>query len=326
MSDMNDMLVEPFRRLIADIATPESLRAVEAGGDTKAIWEEVERSGFVDALVPEDKGGAGLALPDIFPLVTATGEFALPVPFAETVAARALLAARGAQAPEGAAIVFAPSPGLVPLATAASHALVPRGDQLALIPVVVTGADPFGAGGGTIDRDCEALLTVDAGGVDLSLFAAGLAAAKMAGAMVRILEMSLTYVGERQQFGRPLSKFQAIQHQMAVMAELVIAVQVAARIGMSGAHFDRLRVATAKYRASEASHQVCAIAHAVHGAIGVTEEYDLQVHTRRVKQWQLAFGTESHWAGIIGQERLRQREGTSADFIRHHLQDGELQP
>jgi acyl-CoA dehydrogenase len=139
--------------------------------------------------------------------------------------------------------------------------------------------------------------------------------------MTRLLDMSVRYADERQQFGRSLGKFQAIQHQLAVMAEHVASANVAARIGMSGACFDDLRVAVAKARTSEAAHQVCAIAHAVHGAIGVTEEYDLQLYTRRLKQWQLAFGTESFWAKRLGEARLAAPPGTSVDFVRHNLQE-----
>jgi acyl-CoA dehydrogenase len=133
----------------------------------------------------------------------------------------------------------------------------------------------------------------------------------------------LRYAAERKQFGRPLGDFQAIQHQLAVMAEQVVSAQVAARIGMSGTDFDPLRVATAKARTSEASHQVCAIAHAVHGAIGATEEYDLQLYTRRLKQWQIAFGTESYWARQLGAARLHAVESSTVDFLRLHLADGE---
>ena len=155
------------------------------------------------------------------------------------------------------------------------------------------------------------------------LFRSGLTAAKMAGAMVRLLDMSVRHANEREQFGRPLGKFQAIQQQLAVMSEQVVSARVAARIGMTGTCFDPLRVAMAKARVSEASHQVVAIAHAVHGAIGVTEEFDLQLLTRRLKQGQLAFGSERFWAARLGRARLASGPQTSADFVRTCLKDKE---
>ncbi|MFM9936174.1 MAG: acyl-CoA dehydrogenase family protein [Novosphingobium sp.] len=321
MSELDALLTEPFRRLLADIAPAETVRAAERMRGVPPMWQDIIASGFLDALVPAEMGGAGLALQDVFPLVAATGEQALPVPFAETMVARALLAASGVALPGDAVVVLAPPSAVIPLAAAATHALVQKGDMIVLVALDDVGTDPFGAGGGMVAADAPEVLSIAAGSVDLSVFAAGLVAAKMAGAMVRLLDMSVRYANERVQFGRPLGKFQAIQQQLAVMAEQAVSAQVAARIGMSGAHFDPIRVAMAKARASEASHIVVAIAHAVHGAIGVTEEYDLQLLTRRLKQWQLAFGSESHWASRLGTARLAASVPSSADFIRQSLAD-----
>lgn len=325
MSDMEDILVEPFRRMLADVADVQAVRAAERSANVAAIWEAIDASGYLNALLPEDQGGAGLSLVDTFALVAETGAASLPVPFGETMVARALLAARGAAAPADAIIVLAPPSPIVPLARVATHALVPDGDRIALKTVGDVGDDPLRALGGVIAPGGETVLSVAADGADLIVLAAGIVAAKMAGAMRRLLDMSLRFAEERQQFGRSLGKFQAIQHQLAVMAEQVVSAQTAANIGMSGRHFDPLRVALAKCRTSEASHEVCDIAHAVHGAIGATEEYDLQLLTRRLKQWQLAFGSESYWAAKIGAARILQRDGTSADFVRDHLQAGEIQ-
>ena len=323
MNTMNNELVEPFRRMLEDISTPAAIRAAEAKSGVPPMWQDLVESGFLDALLPEDKGGAGLTLSDVFPLVAATGEYGLPAPFAETMLARAIIAERGGEAPADAAIILAPAQGTVPLAGAATHALVKRGQELALLPINGGKEDPFHAGGGEIDTKAKPVLTVAMGNTELLSAAAGLVAAKMAGAMVRIMEMTTRYAEERQQFGRSLSKFQVIQHHLAVLAEQVASSNVAARIGMSGTTFDPLRVAVAKTRTSEASHQVCAIAHAVHGAIGATEEYDLQLFTRRLKQWQLTFGSESYWATRLGEARLAAPAGTSADFVRLNLQEKE---
>jgi len=323
MSDIKDMFLEPFHQMLASIATPKAVRAAETICGLSPMWAEIESSGFLDALVPEEDGGAGLSLADIFPLIAATGEFSLPVPFAETVVARGLLALKGVSPPNGAAIVLGPLSATVPLAKAATHALVERNDRLVLIVNSGDREDPFGAGGGQISDNGEAVLSVERGSVDLMLCAAGLTSAKMAGMMARLLTMTVRYAGERHQFGRSLSKFQAIQHQLAVMAEQVVSAHVAARIGMSGRHFDPLRVAMAKCRVSEASHQVAAIAHAVHGAIGVTEEYDLQLLTRRLKQGQIAFGSESYWAERLGRARVASALTNSVDFVRSRLTDAE---
>lgn len=315
-----DILLDPFRRILSDVSTPAHVRAAQASGEVSRIWQEIEQSGFLDALLPEEAGGSGLTLADIFPLVAECGAFCLPVPFGETAVARALLHARGAAAPESAMIVLAPPSPIVPLAAVATHVLLARDGAIILVPAGRTDPDPFDALAGQVSIEADPIATVEAGGIDLEVIAAGLTAAKMAGAMRRLLDLSLQYAEQRQQFGRSLGKFQAIQQQLAVMAEQVVSAKVAANMAMSGAHFDPLKVALAKCRTSEASHQVCAIAHAVHGAIGVTEEYDLQLLTRRIKQWQIAFGSERYWAGRIGAARLLQQSGTSADFIREAFQ------
>ncbi|MQP68293.1 acyl-CoA dehydrogenase [Niveispirillum sp. SYP-B3756] len=322
MNDDNSVLTDSFRRLVADIATPERTRTFEAAPALEPVWSALAASGFLDALVPEDCGGAGLSLASVFPLVMILGEHAVSVPYAETMVARALLAANGQQAPDDAAIILAPPSPILPNGAAATHALVNDGERIALVRLVGVGEDPFRAGGATGIQIGDRLCDLPADGFDLGLAAAGLAAAQMAGAMSRLLSMSLRYANERQQFGRPLGKFQAIQQQLSVMAEQVISVQVAARTAMSGHGFNVAGVAAAKARANEATHLVNGIAHAVHGAIGATEEFDLQLYSRRLKQWQLAFGSESFWAGQLGRLRILAGSATSADFIRDHLCDG----
>jgi acyl-CoA dehydrogenase len=61
---------------------------------------------------------------------------------------------------------------------------------------------------------------------------------------------------------------------------------------------------------------VAAIAHAVHGAIGISEEYDLQLLTRRLHGWRLADGSEGYWAGVLGELRAAAPAMATADFIR----------
>jgi acyl-CoA dehydrogenase len=74
--------------------------------------------------------------------------------------------------------------------------------------------------------------------------------------------------------------------------------------------------AIAKHGASLAAGQVAAIAHAVHGAIGISEEYDLQLLTRRLHGWRLADGSEGHWAGVLGGLRMAEPAKPTSDFIR----------
>ena len=74
--------------------------------------------------------------------------------------------------------------------------------------------------------------------------------------------------------------------------------------------------AIAKQVASIAAVPVAEIAHAVHGAIGISEEYDLQLYTRRLHEWRLADGSEAYWAAQLGAARLAAANQSSVDFIR----------
>lgn len=153
---------------------------------------------------------------------------------------------------------------------------------------------------------------------DLALLLACALAAQLAGAMLRVFEQTLQFANQRQQFGRPIGKFQAIQHQLAVMAEQVAAARMAAQIGCQaeGVVPERLRVAAAKARCSEAAAQVAAAAHAIHGAIGFTAELDLQLHTRRLHAWRRAAGSESHWQQVLGAALLDRPAGPALDLLR----------
>jgi hypothetical protein len=57
------------------------------------------------------------------------------------------------------------------------------------------------------------------------------------------------------------------------------------------------------------------MAHGLHGAIGIGEEYDLQLLTRRLHEWRMAHGSEAHWNALIGNSVLAS-DASIADFVR----------
>lgn len=131
----------------------------------------------------------------------------------------------------------------------------------------------------------------------------------MAGAMGQALALSIEHVNTRQQFGRPLGKFQAVQQSLAVMACEVRAVEAAAAalaarldaVGLDVAAAD-LEIAAAKLRANRAVGVVTSIAHQVHGAIGFTREYDLNRVTIPLMRWRGAHGNDACWAARLGRQ------------------------
>jgi acyl-CoA dehydrogenase len=309
--------LEPFERMLEDVATPAAVRAVERGGSIEAMWGAFAESGFLDALVPEGCGGAGLPLAEVQPLWMALGRHAVPLPVGETMIARALLA----DAPEG-PVALATAEGAaaaVPCGLVAAHLLVESGAGLHLVE---TKSEPTGVPASLAARfDLGALPTPVAPAPEggLRALAAILRAALIAGGAERLTEMTAAYANERVQFGKPIGRQQALQQQMAVMAEEMVAARIASQLGCAGSFPPGLAAAAAaKSVASKAAARVAATAHAVHGAIGISEEHDLQLFTRRLHEWRLADGSESYWNRLLGAERIKDA-GRSVDFVREAL-------
>jgi acyl-CoA dehydrogenase len=139
---------------------------------------------------------------------------------------------------------------------------------------------------------------------DTDMFAALalLRTGQIAGALDHALELSVGYTRERQQFGRPLAQFQAIQQQLAVLAEETAAAGMAAAAAFKA--MDRgdagFEIAAAKLRANRAARTSTGIAHQVHGAMGFTAEYALHHLTRRLWAWQTEAGNERFWGERLG--------------------------
>ena len=126
--------------------------------------------------------------------------------------------------------------------------------------------------------------------------------AQIAGALDAALALSVGYVNERQQFGRPLGKFQAVQQSLANFACEAAAANCAAMgaaqaLGRGPAEFE---IAAAKLRANRAVEVGTTVAHQVHGAIGFTQEYALHQLTRRLWQWRSEYGNDAYWSRRLG--------------------------
>lgn len=314
---MDNILGDAAERLFAQTCTPDVTRRTEQGPPSAEAWQACEDAGFADALVLEDHGGAGLGLADALPVVLAAGRHLCPYPIAHTVLARAWLSRAQrpqssgsiALAPHGLAIDGGRIAGLdVAWARRADFVLAGIDGHTWLLPMQAARVEPNGVHGSLNAVASWAL--ADAERIDspapLDTLAAAAYAGLIAGAMDRVLAMTLDYANQRAQFGKPIGRFQAVQQQISVMSEHVWAARMAAQLAFQGAEgLPRpLLAALGKARASQAVPQVADIAHAVHGAIGVTEEYDLQRYTRRLREWRLAAGSESHWHERIGTDAL----------------------
>lgn len=147
-------------------------------------------------------------------------------------------------------------------------------------------------------------------GDDPFLLGAFTRSALISGALDATLAMSIEYANQRIQFGKPIGKFQVVQHALACLAEEAAAVNCAAQAAAASldAADGEFEVAAAKFRASSAASLAHATAHQVHGAIGFTQEYSLHYWTRRLIHWSCEFGAERHWAEVLGR-RVAARGG-----------------
>jgi len=313
---MDALLFESIHRFVAGCSTPAVVREVERGQGAASLWAEVESSGYAELLVDEAAGGAGLGLREAFGLWLACGRHALPVPLAQTAWVRAVLPPAGLHAPRGPLTLAAQcnrdvqggwSCQNVPMGMVSEWVLVSDAQGAALLPVAAGERRPSGVHGSQQAHVRWPAQTESAvrlpGPIDLLHAGALVTATLMAGALQRVLESTVSYANDRAQFGKSIGKFQAVQQQLSVMAEQVFAARMAAEIGCTseGIAPHPLRAAVAKARASEAAEKVVAIAHAVHGAIGVTAEYDLQLLTRRLQEWRADFGSQAYWHAQLGQ-------------------------
>jgi acyl-CoA dehydrogenase len=329
MNPDESLLCETTDRLLRDHTDPRLIAAAERGTFPQTLWDAIEEAVLPRALVPEEAGGFGVDPAEAFAMLRVAAAHAAPVPLAETMLAAWLLAGAGLPIPDGpltiapvtrdAALSLTPQGGGWQLAGTAPR--VPWGRDVGHVVVIVAGHVALVARGGwrtepganlareprdtlhfaaTVPADAVAPGPVDAA----ALWRAGAVArsVQMAGAMTRILEMTTQYAMDRVQFGRPIAKFQAIQHNLAVLGAQQAAAGAAAD-GAAEAFADPARllpVAIAKARTGEAAGIVAGLAHQIHGAIGFTYEHSLHFYTKRLWSWRNEFGSESHWNALIG--------------------------
>lgn len=145
-----------------------------------------------------------------------------------------------------------------------------------------------------------------------------LLAAAVSGAADRVLSMTVEHANQRVQFGKPIGRQQAVQQQLAVLAEHVVAVRMALDLASSGDWPTAERAALAKAVAAIYAPPIANTAHAVHGAIGISAEYDLHLFTRRLHTWRLEGGGETAWASKLGGSILSGSD-SSLDWMRRSL-------
>jgi acyl-CoA dehydrogenase len=304
----------------------------EDTGWADELWQALQETGFADVPMPEELGGSGGGVADAVELLRAAGAHAAPVPLAETgLVAGWLLASADLVLPNGIRTVlptvaggrlhldddrlFGTVPG-VAWAHRAEH-VVGLVDGVVLIaggpaapvtrPTVSRAVNLAGEPRDTLHFD-GVPITARASAADevseqtLAERAALGRAALMAGALAAVAAMTLRYTREREQFGRPIGRFQTVQahlvtiHQQATVVAAAVAGAVAAlERGRGG-----FEIACAKLLADRGALLAARAAHQAHGAIGMTKEYPLHYLTRRLWAWRDEAGGHHRWAERLG--------------------------
>jgi alkylation response protein AidB-like acyl-CoA dehydrogenase len=134
-------------------------------------------------------------------------------------------------------------------------------------------------------------------------------ACEAAGAAQRCLSMSVTHLSVREQFGRPIGTFQALQHLCAVIAvenrAALAAVRRAARAAADDDEAFDLHAAAAHATATRALERAAAGAVQMHGGIGFSWEHDAHLYLRRSRSSRAVLGTAAAQLASVAETLLR---------------------
>jgi len=140
--------------------------------------------------------------------------------------------------------------------------------------------------------------------------------AEMCGGAQKVLEMSVEYAKVREQFGKPIGSFQAIQHKCANMMVQVESAKSATYYAAWAVANDvpesHLAACMAKAYCSDAYRYVSGEGIQIHGGIGFTWEHDMHLYFKRAKGSEVTFGDATWNRELVAQEVLDKPEGAGA--------------
>lgn len=332
-SDQQD-LRELAAKILSDATTLERTKRVvaEHDGFDRDLWTALADAGIVGISLPESAGGAGLGFLETCIVLEEVGRTAAPIPALAVMglAAPALAEFGATDALDGVAagttIVtaalteavgdsYAPSTAVADGKLTGEKVCVPAGlGARAIVVSAIDGVylvDPSAAGvtveredtmlgaptARLVLRDAEATKLAGPEGLTWLLERALTAmSVMMSGASSAALDLTATYVKEREQFARAIATFQAVSQRTAdtyINKEAIklTAWQAAWRLdaGVPAA----AQVDAAKYWAAQGGQDVLLAAHHLHGGVGVDRDYPLYRYFLLAKQLELDLGSET---------------------------------
>ena len=333
MSDLKKMIYDGAHRLFDDFLSWENLKLYEKQVWPEDLWTEFSNLGFTNIFSSDDQNGINAKWTDAQIILKASGYRGAPLPVGESLASNWFASRNGMVLPDG---HWAITNGPIKIdeklnkvdfenldvawgryAKQLLHVderritLIELGDKLSIEKLTNLANEPRDkiSGKGKVIESVETNLTKN----PLHWIGSLVRSCQIAGAAGQTLDLSLKYSKDREQFGRPISKFQTIQNYLADLAGLsasLDAISIAAAndldlYGLSENSQARITLAAAKCRSSEGVEKVTRLSHQVHGAIGFTYEYGLHFYTKRLWSWRDEYGSAVEWGSFLGDIALK---------------------
>jgi alkylation response protein AidB-like acyl-CoA dehydrogenase len=315
-STVDPVFADTVERIFTDTCGPEALVRAEADGWAPEAWRACAAAGLPWLSLPESSGGSGGDLADALELLYLAGRHAVPLPLAETgLLGGWLLAGAGAPLPEG-PVTVAAGTGLVRDGSGVSGSVAGVAWARSAEAIVVTFPDGSLAicpqGTYTVEPGTnlagEPRDRVTFGGTPVAWYTGPDPADVhrrgaltriwlIAGALAAVSDRTGAYTAQREQFGRPINRFQAVQAHLVTLAQQAALARMAADVAAGGGTGD---IAAAAVIAASAAAEGARAAHQAHGAMGMTREYPLHWFTRRLWSWRGEYLSTRDTAAELG--------------------------
>lgn len=333
MSEMKDMLIEVIDKIFKDSVEKGTVDLLEEGKWAEDLWEILAENEMLNFALLEEHGGIGGDLDSILNVYRLVGKYAAPIPFVEHTLANFTLETSGLTPITERATLLIDDEQLlelqenrlsgllhnVPWARHVQHlvTVVKQQDDYYIIQLSLEAASKkeqinlAAEPRDSITFDNAQVIQKIAVPKELiqSLMKIVTAAniAKMSGALDKANDLTVRYSKERQQFGRPIHRFQLVQQHIAILAgeTAITNTSVDNMISALAEGREENEVALACLRIDESSRIVATSAHQVHAAIGVTHEHSLHHYTRRLWSWREEGYTSHYWKKELAQALLQ---------------------
>ncbi len=308
LSESRRMIIDSAQKIFSDHCDKKLLDEAECGIFPETLWQIIVENGFNQL----GASGTETTPADLFAFIQLCGRYAVPAPIADTLLVNTWAGVnqqicgigeiRNGNPQASSAdnftieeVVWGRRVSLVAAVTRGSNQVIlVQNPQL-----VESSTNMAGEPMDTLQGSNQQVVVVQADPyAQVALSRINL----IAGSLQTLLDLGLQFATERSQFGRTISKFQAIQHSLAVVAAEVAASKRAADAAVDALGDPRFvfEVAASKARVGEAVGIVAEQVHQIHGAMGFTHEHRLHHFSRRCWAWRDSWGNEFYWQSLLG--------------------------